>query len=143
MVPVSNKTPRTIPTMVSVAPSHEGQAAAPAPVAFQDGADFISFDFGDADGNESENDGASSSSSSASGDQLASGSSSVKGKGKAVPRGKKRSIDDRTADEGEYRNRKDERRAASRTVPWADDVDWRSCRTPAEMYVAAIITRAH
>lgn len=104
-------------------------AGSPAPVAFQDGADFISFDFGD-DGNQSD-----ASSSSSSSDQGTSTSTSAKGKGKAVPRGKKRSIDDREGDEGEYRNRKDERRAASRTVPWADEVDWSSCRTPAEMWV--------
>lgn len=36
-------------------------------------------------------------------------------------------------DETGPRNRKEEKKAAERAAPWADAVDWRSCRDAAEM----------
>lgn len=51
-----------------------------------------------------------------------------KGKGKKRARAKD--------DEGPGpKNLKEERKAKERSAPWCDDVDWASCRDPAEMYV--------
>ena len=54
-----------------------------------------------------------------------------KGKGKV-----KRSREDEDADEGGYRNLKEERMAKERQAPWADRVDWGRCRDAAEMLVS-------
>jgi hypothetical protein len=35
------------------------------------------------------------------------------------------------------KNLKEERKAKERSAPWCDDVDWTSCRDPAEMYVSS------
>lgn len=71
------------------------------------------------------------------------GNGNGKGKSKDENRkGKsKRSRDDDDLDDGiEYRNLKEERMARERQAPWADLVDWKRCRDPAEMYVMITCT---
>lgn len=51
-----------------------------------------------------------------------------------APKGKKRGR--AKDDEGPGpKNLKEERKAKERSAPWCDDVDWASCRDPAEMLV--------
>jgi hypothetical protein len=50
------------------------------------------------------------------------------------PKGKKRARGKEDDGPGP-RNLKEEKKARDRSAPWCDQVDWSSCRDPAEMYV--------
>ncbi|KAL7421338.1 hypothetical protein Q5752_004223 [Cryptotrichosporon argae] len=56
----------------------------------------------------------------------------------AGPAGKRKRTDSKGGKEEIPRSLKDEKKAAERAVPWADDVDWAACTNPAEMLNAEI-----
>lgn len=61
----------------------------------------------------------------------------LKRKGKGIQPPPKRTKVEVAGDRVGPRNLKEERRAAERAAPWADDVDWDQCTNPAEMCVEA------